>query len=159
MEFPMQEPHVIIPDTEHEGWAYLLLKDGKERRAALHDGKYFLLSEIHISPQELIDVQSRITAFATAEYFPEFKIVQDGGTTYLGVEFVEGNYPERGVDVTEFLEACQRINFGPDTNHTNFKQTEDGVLKYIDGDAGEWLINPSKHPYTEGSYAIRDKIW
>lgn len=158
MELPMREPHIIIPDTEHEGWAYLVLNDGKERRAELSDGKFFLLHEIKL-PEEITDFESRIQALATTSYFPEFKIIEEDGKTYLGVEFVDGTYPERGADVHEFLEACQRINFGPDTNVTNFKQTQDGDLKYVDWDVGEWLISPSKHPYIEGSYAIRNKTW
>lgn len=159
MDLPKSEPHLVIPDIKHEGRVYLVLGDQKERLAEKSDGGYFLLHELKSSAETVAEIETRIQQLSTSKYFPKFKIVHDEQSTYLGVEFVAGGYPQKGVDVSAFIAFCKEIDFEPDTNVTNFKTGSDGNLKYIDIDAIEWLIDPSSHPFKENSYAGRDKIW
>jgi hypothetical protein len=158
-EFPMNEPHMVVPDSDSEGHVYLVLNDGKERLAKKVGDVYFLLYEKEISNELAREIEARIQQLGASDYFPALKVVRDDQKSYIGVEFIEGSYPERGRDVSEFVAFCRQVGFGPDTNITNFKQTSTDGLKYVDNDALEWLVDPSTHPFEEQSYAGRDSAW
>ncbi len=152
-----REPYFILPDQTKTDIFYLLLSDGKERKAKKVEDAFYLLFEDFDS--SLPDVANRLAQLNASESFPKNHLFQENEKTILGVEFIFGEYPKKGTDVSVFLDECRALNFGPDTNCTNFKVTPSGKLKYIDGDAVEWAQNPQNHLFDEARSATRKTTW
>lgn len=151
---PPSSPHFVIP--EEDGTFIFCMDHTREKIAIKRDGRYFLLRKL-----EKIDdsINQRIQKINTIGYFPKIEIYTKSGENYIAREFIpELGLLEKGSDVSDFVEQCKSINFGPDTNVTNFVRYKDRIF-YIDQDYIDFVIEPEKHQYDENKNHVKRDIW
>ena len=93
---------------------------------------------------------NRLSTLSHSTYIPDLMVEKTGDQLKVLIMFVKGQPVEKGTDISGFYEFCRANNFGADTNASNFVSQE-GQLKYIDGDLAEWLVSPSNHSFNEGA--------
>lgn len=151
---PSSSPHFVIP--QEDGTFIFCMDHAREKIAIKRDGRYFLLRKL-----EKIDdsINQRIQQINVIAYFPKIDIYTKSGENYIAREFIpELGLLEKGFDVSDFVEQCKSINFGPDTNVTNFVRYKDKIF-YIDQDYIDWVIEPEKHQYDEKKHHVKKDIW
>src|SRR3989338_6927628 len=146
---PVVPPYFVVQDKKDQNRFYFCLDVGIEKVTIKENAKYFLLTDLEVDPSTAEEIQLRMAQLQKSPYFPKIKACNDRGKNVIGVEFVpHTGKVEKGEDVSDFLTACREVNFGPDTNATNFTRYR-GQLKYIDQDVIGWLKKPANHPYDE----------
>lgn len=151
---PSSSPHFVIP--EEDGTFIFCMDHAREKIAIKRDGRYFILRKL-----EKIDdsINKRVQQINAIGYFPKIEIYTKSGEKYIAREFIpELGLLEKGFDVSDFVEQCKSINFGPDTNVTNFVKYKNRIY-YIDQDYIDWLIEPGKHEYDEKKHHVKKDIW
>lgn len=151
---PSSSPHFVIP--QEDGTFIFCMDHAREKTAIKKGDRYFLLRKL-----EKIDnsLHQRVHQINAIGYFPKIEIYTKSGENYVAREFIpELGVLEKGFDVSGFVEQCKSINFGPDTNVTNFIKHKDRIF-YIDQDYIDWLIEPEKHQYNEDKHHVKKSIW
>jgi len=151
---PSSSPHFVIP--QEDGTFIFCIEYKKAKRAIKLQDKYFILKEI-----EKVDnlLEDRIRKINEIDYFPETSLYEINGNQFIIREFIPKLWDlEQWLDVSDFVEKCKSINFGPDTNVTNFVKYK-GKIFYIDQDYIDWIIKPEKHKYDEKKHYLKKKIW
>ncbi len=156
---PRVEPYIVVPDEINPDKFYFFLDIGVEKTAIKENGTFYIVSGKTFEKEIRTEVEKRINLLSQSGYFPEIKILESEGACTLSTQFIpHTSHIQRGEDVSDFIETCRTLNFGPDTNVTNFQRLN-GNLKYIDGDILEWIIEPSTHPFDESASRTKPIIW
>lgn len=104
-------------------------------------------------------IQKRIEQINSISYFHKIELYKKGEENYIAKEFITDlGIIEKGFDVSDFLEQCKIIDFGPDTNITNFVMYKDKIY-YIDQDYIDWVLNPQQNKYDEKKRYMKKYIW
>lgn len=159
---PVTPPLFIVQDSTDPEIYHLCLEARNEKAAIKEDGTYYILYKLEAADShETLD--ARISFINQNPYFPKVKFINKGDSTYIGVEFIPHiDHAQRGEDVSEFIESCKAMDFGPDTNVTNFIR-HDGQLKYFDNDFVSWIKDPASQPFAKAALAkknvFKDEPW
>lgn len=152
------EPYVVVQASTDPEVYYFSFHPGDIRPALKIGSQYYILFSTPDSvPQEAI--QSRIDLLKKCSYFPDCILVEKVGKIFIARQFIpDVGHCYRGQDVSDFFDYCRGINFGPDTNSTNFKPYK-GQVKYVDQDLIDWIRNPESNPFDPSRDQQKPVMW
>lgn len=156
---PASDPHFVVQDINDTNIHYLCVESGKALTIRERNGYFFV---VHKIPTEKLEkdrqkIKERIDSLKDSAYFPLTVLAENA----VEIEYIPSTEtPERGEDILDFYNFCQKINFGADTNATNFLR-HNGQLKYTDQDLMHWIIDPKSTSFDERikTGTTRSKTW